>query len=932
MNNNVYIKSIEASDIYNENYRDNKVKARYIGMMPDSLTLRKLITLKNFHVKKIKKDEHEKLISNDIINVKYNLKVNDIDNIIKSLNCVIDNTKNDMNNIIENLFNICNKEKVKELNEKYKKLESYIEKLYNYIVILETKNNLFEKCGFTFEQNVWDELTANILRDLLYRDGFKLFDLDYETGKVTNEINYSVWQRSSAKSRIGNILFIKNELYDEMIRWQRMDINIPEDKKVDLCSLLAYESLASSSIIDVIEINPKNILLIEDKESIFDCKVDIVQNGDKGHLINKSNVDSKINNVLFDGEVLLDKKVFDENKSIKGKGFCLLRQRFFKAAAFNANVQDFLKDHCPADIPYNEFKVKNKFGEEMFAYDVLMVCTESSLKALKFSEYVSDRKSELLQQRDMFDYWKKQIAKDGYLFGCCKYEKPSKRGYDDNGNIVNQMSYQFFNSINGNYNSINTICAFEKDYINKLKTDKQTFIDHLKNNANDVNSNDMIIDLYDHNNDILDIKMLKNYKNKQVFNYVEHVKHGKPRLTGDYCIMCGNGLSMLYHIINQFDVNNPPEGELEDNQVHTKLHAYDKEYLAFRSPHTSPSNVCIIQNKASEEHYDKYFNSTNGIIFVNAIKFPIQDVLSGCDYDSDQILVIDNSTLLSNAKTMLIDGSCRVCLNKVPKSSASYFLNSESMSKIDNKLSQSQHDIGTVVDYGQLFMSMWWDDINNGIAANQIYFDMVQICTILSSISIDNAKRTYDLDISKEIEYIESQISANQKKAQFFKYVGKKPKNKDQAKKKKNPANYNSYKCPMDYLQTVMENLDSYDGITPIDYDLLLNKPEGYAESRKRRKIEEHVNDMVKVLQGIEADYKGKTDDESKEEKFVLQDECMIEFKNKINKVKNVNQQTMFYIVENLMNTHDSCLRALNILYKSKYKNEFLNCFKQQIA
>src|SRR5690554_763982 len=79
-NRNIYIRTLEATDIYNHLNRERELKEKYIGMLPFSLELIKLKKL-NFKTKvdKITGKEY----SDDIINVKFNQKVRSSKDLIK---------------------------------------------------------------------------------------------------------------------------------------------------------------------------------------------------------------------------------------------------------------------------------------------------------------------------------------------------------------------------------------------------------------------------------------------------------------------------------------------------------------------------------------------------------------------------------------------------------------------------------------------------------------------------------------------------------------------------------------------------------------------------------------------------------------------------------------------------------------------------------
>ena len=219
-NKNVYIRSIEASDIYEHMNRDKQLIYEYTGMIPFSLESLKLEDI-GFRVNKSKRKD--KYFSEDIINVKFNRKVKSAKEMIK-----------------------INQKKIKEVED-----DEYIDKLQNFISLCEEKTD------------EWTEVTQNCLRNGLYLDGFRLKKIIKSTGEV-KEIEYVVYKRSSSKSRTGQVLFIKKSLYRKMINWSRMGLNLKENELIDYPALLAYESLVGSALVDTIKIDVDKILLISD--------------------------------------------------------------------------------------------------------------------------------------------------------------------------------------------------------------------------------------------------------------------------------------------------------------------------------------------------------------------------------------------------------------------------------------------------------------------------------------------------------------------------------------------------------------------------------------------------------------------------------------------------------------------------------------------
>ena len=229
--------------------------------------------------------------------------------------------------------------------------------------------------------------------------------------------------------------------------------------------------------------------------------------------------------------------------------------------------------------------------------------------------------------------------------------------------------------------------------------------------------------------------------------------------------MLGNPIEYLYHAVGKLDISNPESMSIKFNEVHTKMFD-EKELSGFRNPHTSPNNVLLVKNV---KHYliDSYFNLTDNIVCVNAIRFPLQDILSGCDYDSDTVLLVDDKHLLNI--TYKIFGKYNVCINKVTSSKRKYRVCNEDMSTIDNELSNSQKYIGRTVNTGQLCMSRYWDLLNKGKPKSEIsdLVKKIDVVTVLSGICIDLAKKMFDIDINKEIEHI-SQIKQLRKEKPLF--------------------------------------------------------------------------------------------------------------------------------------------------------------------
>ena len=171
-------------------------------------------------------------------------------------------------------------------------------------------------------------------------------------------------------------MFIDENLYPLIHKWEMCGLEINEGDECDLAGIESYISLTASSIVGAIQIKPENILLVDDYESVFRDTVVAVEQGEDGHLV-ASEKEVEIINSIWDGESLIDVSLMGEYSPY---GFILLRNSFFKSAAFNCNLQQWFKDHGITEVSQLNGKTIAKRIDQ-----VLYVTTpvEDSSKLLK---------------------------------------------------------------------------------------------------------------------------------------------------------------------------------------------------------------------------------------------------------------------------------------------------------------------------------------------------------------------------------------------------------------------------------------------------------------------------------------------------------------------------------------------------------------------
>ena len=474
----------------------------------------------------------------------------------------------------------------------------------------------------------------------------------YLNGFILNGKEYVRYKRSSGAAKGGSCLFIRKELSTMMDKWSKTGL----DESKDLCfksltSYEAYKALSLSSIIATLDLNPYNILFVKDVEITLKNQnvIKVTNDGKKGLVAEETTVN--VTNNIFDGEGLLDASVFRKAGKSK-KGMMLLRSRFFKCCAFNTNLKQWFKDNNITDI--------SQLNGITFAKsldDIVLVASESCLKYLKmciggFNEANVKR-------------WCDEINKDVVKFGVVKTDKQSRFFY---GEMV-ETTYQLLNSLQLKQNEVNRLIRPYIDYIMHIHDLKNT-PEFIRFYLEGEDTGNTYTDYDDETEDASDEEIAKgilkyssySFKNKVCLELVRidgrtkntdifkkrvfgsvidslflKLYNGRVLVHGTYTTLFGNPYEYLRYIIGKFDKENP-DSLLKDGELYCSFFENGEELVGSRAPHTTMGNVLYVKNKRITE-VDRYFNLTKEIVVVDAINNNIQQRLSGCDYDSDSMLL-----------------------------------------------------------------------------------------------------------------------------------------------------------------------------------------------------------------------------------------------------------------------------------------------------
>ena len=706
------------------------------------------------------------------------------------------------------------------------------------------------------------------LRDYLYEHGFNC-----------NGNHYIRLKRTSGSARVGKCLFVEKSLYPKMHKWEMCGLVIKNGDAVDLAALESYISLPTSSAIDMIDVDPKSILIIPDYDSKFtEDSVIVEMNENKRITVREGVID--ISNSIFDGQSLIDRSIMGEYDCY---GMVLLRNRFFKSCCFNTNIQQWFEDNNITEISQLN---KDCVTLATNISDIKLITTPNSIKYIKFAP--------LLQ-------WLQKIDS---TFSVVKHEK--KTHFFD-GKMV-QAHYQLLNTLQLSKEEVHELLKPSLEYVNLLNTDTDVLKYHVKCSSLDGSGEEILSNVFKDKNDIVYTMMnISNnfYKTKYFYDfkretckaYLKNMKKGHILINGNYSVLFGNPYEMLLHTIGEFDGTT----SLPSGHIHTTRYDYGKKILGCRSPHISTSNILITENMR-HDLIDKYFNLTDEIVCINAIGENTLERLSGADYDSDQMIISDNEIII-NAALKNYD-IFKVPANRVSaKKSKRYFTN-EQKSDLDYKTSENK--IGEIVNLSQELNTLMWDFVNKSKKSlkdcygdiKEIYHDIC-ILNVLSCIEIDKAKKEFDISSATEIKEIKekwSQKTFDNKtiKPAFLGFIAQTKGYRNHQKKK-----YNYHKTTMDYL---LREINQYRS-EKVKLEELLPLCECFRfdEFNQNSVNKKQVSKIIKMCETTTSSINAvwAKDYYTTEEKYVLTSQYKDNLVFDIQKLK-INIHTMFSLIEHI--------------------------------
>ena len=797
-------------------------------------------------------------------------------------------------------------------------------------------------------------------------------------------VHFKMLMRSTGKAKQGECVFIRDSLHHKAINFLTMGLYDLMDKQskddpekvFKLVELSAYQTLTTATAKGYIQIPLENILVVKDEEVYSDgMNAAIVNVEDKVYfkpeyeldfdsprlesIINKKGFtfdekrageqnlklitektkdalkdngfringkypgeykqveyikkectvnrvsDAKIKNILFDGSGLIDESLFPKDKD----GFIYCRSHFFKSCLFRGNIQEFFRDYCNEyGLDYDTYIVKSDmFGRKLKLKDIKVIITDKSLKWLnKFVDMMGGT------EKKAYKYYYNYMKRFDDYFSIVKTAHLSHWG------DLQLMAYQMGNSVpTTDKEVLERIAECGVNFCNELKNSDTAYLKYLDKKKNDFNINELLIELVKWNKDFLKTEFFRDKKSSDISELVKDCKEGRLPQIADNLTIMDNPVALLMKAVGKNPLKEECFELMNDGvQCYAPRFKEGERFAAFRSPHNSPNNIIHLYNVYPDKLIKYFPNIGQNVIVFNAIKTDTQARLSGHDCDSDFVYVTNQHDLADLARKAYIEYP--TIINDVDEcGSNNYHFTLEDYAEMDNQISDAQESIGTSTDTAQLALSYYYDC---GMESKELE-DCFIILSVIGQISIDLAKKCFDIDVVKEIRRIRNLPCMKRKEIPQFFASNKKSRNNKEYEGKV----VVSMNCPMDIMAKIIkDNVIKYsdrESHLPLrdfwNHDVIA-KGNRYKKGKFVEEVRSY-NKSDKWLEKHEAEM-------SKETFFSLKNRNMTQFLAKVS--KELDQETIMQLVIYATddNNSDVCATILNFLFKL-HKVEFMNCF-----
>lgn len=201
---------------------------------------------------------------------------------------------------------------------------NHLEKILNTDLSEESKKRIqyaIEKVKTRKE--LYSEKKRNEIRNLFYNKGVSItYKSKNKDGTIKDEqsIHYKMLFRTSAKAKLGQVIFINEKLYDKAYDWLTIGLgNKMKHNNAKIVEMSAYAPLTTSTIIGTLHIPVENILILKDQDSFFKTVAKVVKAeaymDKKGKQKKKCIVEEKeteVKNTIWDGMGIIETDILPD--------------------------------------------------------------------------------------------------------------------------------------------------------------------------------------------------------------------------------------------------------------------------------------------------------------------------------------------------------------------------------------------------------------------------------------------------------------------------------------------------------------------------------------------------------------------------------------------------------------------------------------------
>lgn len=595
-------------------------------------------------------------------------------------------------------------------------------------------------------------------------------------------IKYKKLYRSAGQAKSGVVIYIREGLWKEANEWLYAGLKVPKRSSSfvpKIVELSSYIALTCSSMTGEISLKPEEILILDDITTVVKKNAKVVVTDENGNAQVESIEDYKVKSTLFDGQALLESSVMDSATDLQGKpynwqhhkkhGYILLRHFYFKAAAFRAYIQKYLKQYAEENgIDYDTWTTTDYFGNTIKMKEVKLITTINATKFVKFNE-----------KEYGYDYskWAEKVKEIPFGIVKCDHETKFFKGEEptEDGGVrkvcYNQLSYQMVNTLITKGNKPmqpDILVASSEHFFRTMRKNNDYFVEVDKAQR----GVSFITELYRKNPvAVSKTDLFRDYKTDQISLMQNKFYRGKVLISNaDNCTIVGNPMAMLmYAASGSKEYALTDETLKSDNKskyigCYCTLFERDKELAAFRSPHCSINNCLALKNTNEERanQLNQYFPFGDNIIAVDLIETDFQERASGSDQDSDGIFTTDYTPIVESCQYSYSTFDCIV--NGIEPGKVEYDSTPAEYARMDNTIQKSRCSTGQSSNNAGLATTKFFE------TGDEKYLDVAVMCSVLSQVSIDGAKKTFKVDLNQQLNRLSREYGLREDIPEYYQY------------------------------------------------------------------------------------------------------------------------------------------------------------------